>query len=145
MPGTANLNNSVEDEHLYQLELRDDLEYSAENSMLIQSSSPKYLQYVNQLPNQISKKTVKQGGGHTKLITDFSPTKIVAGTKQSADLHQAQIIKAHTDAKRSFIKRGTQPPGTALVRNSKVSLIGTKNESMLRAEGSTGNIGKAQD
>ena len=52
MQGSSNLNQSVEDQQLYQLDkyntednqkLLDD----SENNILIQSSSPKYLQYAN--------------------------------------------------------------------------------------------------
>ena len=58
--------------------------------MLIQSASPKYLQYANHPLNQIAKKTGKQGGGPAgvsqQLVTEFSPGKLVAGTKKSTDL-----------------------------------------------------------
>jgi len=58
--------------------------------MLIQSASPKYLQYANHPLNQITKKNGKQGGGPAgvsqQLVSDFSPSKLTAGGKKSTDL-----------------------------------------------------------
>jgi len=56
------------------------------------------------------------------------------------------MLRGNTDPKRSFIKRATQqPPPTAIIKNPKGSLMDAKNNSMLKPESSTGNIGKMSE